>query len=66
MTTDEPGRSLDWLALSPREQDRHIREGVADAEAGRTIHHDEVRKWAREMVVRAYCSPNQISDSNDP
>ena len=57
-TADELGRSFAWWALSPREQDRHIREGIDDAEAGRTIDHDEVRKWAREMVVRAYSLPN--------
>ncbi len=56
MQADESGHSLDWRALSPSELDRHIREGIADVEAGRTIRHDEVKKWAREMVVRAHCS----------
>ncbi len=56
MQADESGRSLDWRALYPRELDRRIRKSIADAEAGRTIRHDEVRKWTREMVVRAHCS----------
>ena len=52
--TDESDRSLDWRVLFPCEQDRHVKEGIDDAEAGRTIRHEEIRKWAREMVARAH------------
>jgi predicted transcriptional regulator len=52
--TNELCRFLGWNALSSSEQDHHIREGIADDEAGRTISHDDVKKWVREMAVRAH------------
>jgi predicted transcriptional regulator len=37
-----------WLSLE-EENDRLIREGLADIDAGRFVEHDEVRAWADSL-----------------
>ena len=39
--------------LSEEEQDRHIRQGLADVDAGRTIPAEEMDRWKRDITKRS-------------
>ncbi|WP_157074017.1 hypothetical protein [Pseudoxanthomonas mexicana] len=39
--------------LTEEEKDRQTREGLADVDAGRTIPHDELLRWVRQLTVPA-------------
>lgn len=39
--------------LTEEEKDRRTREGLADVDAGRTIPHEEMLRWVRQLSERS-------------
>ena len=44
---------------SDEEKHRHILDGLADVDAGRTVPHEQVTSWARSLALRAVASRDE-------